>query len=83
MFRTRTDRPWDPPSLLSQQMRASFLAVNGPARGLNHPSHLAIHVQDYYRSIGHLEFKAPRFQENRHMKVVRLSALRTAFTTRS
>jgi hypothetical protein len=83
MFRTRPDRPWDPPSLLSEQMRASLPAVNGPARGLNQPSHLAIPVEAYYRSIGHLEVKAPRFQENRHMKVVRLSAVRTVFITRS
>ena len=38
--------------------------VNNPIIGLNRP-------------IGLLEFEAPRFQDNRHMKVVRLSAVCT------
>ena len=42
--------------------------------------------QSYYRPgqiLGFQEAEAPRFQDNRHMKVVRLSALRTtAFTPR-
>jgi len=33
--------------------------------------------QSHYRPRGSQEFEAPRFQDNRHMKVVRLSALRT------
>jgi hypothetical protein len=33
--------------------------------------------QSHYRPLGFQEVEAPRFQDNRHMKVVRLSALRT------
>jgi hypothetical protein len=36
--------------------------------------------QSHYRSVKALKFlevRAPRFQDNRHMKVIRLSALRT------
>jgi hypothetical protein len=34
-------------------------------------------TQSYYRSLGSQEVEVPRFLDNRHMKVVRLSALRT------
>ena len=34
-------------------------------------------IRDLERPWGFQEFEAPRFQDNRHMKVVRLSALRT------
>ena len=33
--------------------------------------------QSHYRPLGFQEVKAPRFLDNRHMKVIRLSALRT------
>jgi hypothetical protein len=34
-------------------------------------------ITDLERPIGFQDVEAPRFQDNRHMKVVRLSALRT------
>ena len=37
----------------------------------------AVPVQAYYRPLGTQEVESPRVQDNRHMKVVRLSALRT------
>jgi hypothetical protein len=37
----------------------------------------AIPIQDWTGPQGFQEVEAPRFQDNRHMKVVRLSALRT------
>ena len=37
----------------------------------------AIPVQVYYRPIGFQEVDAPRILHNRHMKVIKLSALRT------
>jgi hypothetical protein len=33
--------------------------------------------QSHYRPCGFQDVEAPRYQDNRHMKVVRLSALRT------
>ena len=39
--------------------------------------HKAIPLQAWTRPWGFQEVEAPRFQDNRHMKVVRLSALRT------
>jgi len=38
-------------------------------------------VQAYYRPSGFQEVEAPRFQDNRHTKVVRLSVLRPAAFT--
>jgi hypothetical protein len=35
-------------------------------------------LQAYYRLIGFQGFEAPRFRDSRHMKLVRLSALRIA-----
>ena len=43
---------------------AIFLMQNNPITGLDRPR-------------GFQEIEAPRFQDSRHMKVVRLSALRT------
>ena len=37
----------------------------------------AIHIQDYYRPMVFQEVESPKFLDNRHMKVVWLSALRT------
>jgi hypothetical protein len=39
--------------------------------------HKAIPITDLDRPWGFQEVQAPRFQDNRHMNVVRLSALRT------
>ena len=36
-----------------------------------------IPLQAWTAPVGFQKFEAPRFQDNRHMKVVRLSALRT------
>jgi hypothetical protein len=41
IFRTRSDRPWGPPSLLYKGYRFSFPAVKRPGRGVDHPPHLA------------------------------------------
>jgi len=38
--RTRSDRPWGPPSLLYMSS-GSFTGVKRPGRGLDHPPHLA------------------------------------------
>ena len=38
IFRTRPDRPWDPPSLLYNRNRPSFPGVKQLGRGVNHPS---------------------------------------------
>jgi hypothetical protein len=40
-FRTRTDRPWGPPSLLYNGYRVSFSGVKRPGRGVDHPPHLS------------------------------------------
>ena len=37
IFRTRPDRPWDPPSLLYNMYRVSFPGVRRSGRGVNHP----------------------------------------------
>ena len=37
IFRTRPDRPWDPPSLLHNEYRLSFPGVKRPGRGVDHP----------------------------------------------
>ena len=37
IFRTRPDRPWDPPSFLYNVYRLSFPGVKRPGRGVNHP----------------------------------------------
>ena len=37
IFRTRTDRPWDPPSLLYNGYRLSFPGLKRPGRGVDHP----------------------------------------------
>ena len=36
IFRTRTDRPWDPPGLLYNGYRVFFPGVKRPGRGVNH-----------------------------------------------
>ena len=41
IFRTRPDRPWDPPSLLQSGNQVSFPGVKRPERGVNRPPHLA------------------------------------------
>jgi hypothetical protein len=56
------------PALKFVHMRANFSpnfkVISFPATGLERP-------------VGFQEFEAPEFLDNRHMKVVRLSALRT------
>jgi hypothetical protein len=37
IFRSRPDRPWDPPSLLYNGYRVSFPGVKRPGRGVDHP----------------------------------------------
>ena len=37
IFRTRQDRPWDPPNLLYDGYRVCFAGVKWPGRGVNHP----------------------------------------------
>ena len=37
IFRTSSDRPWDPTSLLYTGYRVSFPGVKRPGRGVNHP----------------------------------------------
>jgi len=41
IFRTRLDRPWEPPSPLYNGYQFSFPRVERPGRGVNHPPHLA------------------------------------------
>ena len=48
-----------------------FIEYPGKGKGKSTP------VTGLDRPWGLQEFEAPRFQDNRHMKVVRLSALRT------
>ena len=40
IFRSRTHRPWDPPSLLYNGYRVSYPGVKRPGRGADHPPHL-------------------------------------------
>jgi hypothetical protein len=40
IFRPRPNRPWDPPSLLSNGYRVSFPGLKRPGRGVNYPPHL-------------------------------------------
>ena len=40
IFRTRPDRPRDPPRLLYNRKRVSFRWEKRPRRGVNHPPHL-------------------------------------------
>jgi hypothetical protein len=54
------------PSLLSDFKETLIFSIeSNPITGLDRP-------------IGFQEVKAPRFQDSRHMKMVRLSALRTS-----
>ena len=41
IFRTRPDRPWDPPSLPYNGYRLSFPGVQTPGRVVGHLPHLA------------------------------------------
>jgi hypothetical protein len=50
---------------ISGSLKAQFYSKSNPITGLDRPR-------------GFQEFEAPIFQDNRHMKVVRLSALRTS-----
>ena len=45
IFRTRTDRPWDPPSLLYNGYRVSFPGVKRPGRGVDHPPPSSVQVE--------------------------------------
>ena len=57
-----------------------FPGLKQPGRGVDHPPHLVKQsnpMTGLDRSWGFQEVEAPTFQDNRHMKVVRLSALRT------
>jgi hypothetical protein len=37
IFRTRPERPWDPPNFLYNGHQLSCLGINRPGRGVNHP----------------------------------------------
>jgi hypothetical protein len=41
IFRTRSEWPWGPPSLLYNGYQMSFPGVKRPERGVDHPPHLA------------------------------------------
>jgi hypothetical protein len=59
----------------------SFSGVKRPGRGVHHqpPSSKKVKLSHYRpdRPLGFQEIEAPEFLDNRHSKVVRLSALRT------
>jgi len=67
-----------PPSLPYIRYRV-FPGVKRPARGVDHPPlpRYSNPITGLDRPCGFQEVEAPRFQDTRHMKVVRLSALRT------
>ena len=46
IFRTRPDRPWDPPSLLYNLYRVSFPGVKWPRRGVTHPPPSSAEVKE-------------------------------------
>ena len=48
IFRTRPDRPWDPPSLLYNGNQVSLPGVKRSGRGVNHPPHLAPRLKKKY-----------------------------------
>ena len=48
IFRTRPDRPWDPPSLLYNGHRVSFPGVKRPGRGVDYPPHPAPRLKEEY-----------------------------------
>ena len=56
IFRTRSDRPWRPPSLLYNAYRVSFPRVKRPGRGVNHPptsiAGVKERVEPYLYSLG-------------------------------
>jgi hypothetical protein len=41
IFRTHSDRPWGPPSLMYSEYQLCFPGVKRPWRGLNHPPPLS------------------------------------------
>ena len=49
IFRTRSNRPWGPPSYLDKRYCVGFLAVNRPGRGVKHPPHLAPRLQKEWK----------------------------------
>ena len=49
IFRTRSDRPWGPPSLLYDRYRVSFPGVKRPGRGVDYPPHLTPRLKKEYR----------------------------------
>jgi hypothetical protein len=46
IFRSRSDRPWDPPSLLYNGYRVSFPEVKRPGRGGDHPPSSSARVKE-------------------------------------
>ena len=68
-----------------RRRRGLDLIVNLCARRrsrLHAPAAFKVKVkQSHYRPLGFQEAEAPRFQDNRHMKVIRLSALAPAAST--
>ena len=48
IFRSRSDRPWGPPSLPYNEYRV-FLGVRRPGRDVDHPHHLAPRLKKEYR----------------------------------
>jgi len=45
-FRTRPERPWDPPSLPYNGYRVYFLGVKRPGRGIDHPTPSSAEVKE-------------------------------------
>jgi hypothetical protein len=60
IFRTRPDRPWGPTCLLHNGYRDSLPGVKRPARGVDHPPHLAPRLkrEQSYTSTPHWAFVA-------------------------
>jgi hypothetical protein len=46
IFRTRPERPWDPPSLLYNGYLVRLPGVKWPGRGVNQPPHLAPRLKE-------------------------------------
>jgi len=79
-------QPWSLSGLLFNGYRGSLSGVNRPGRDADQspPSSVRFRIsraipiqQSHHRLWGLQEVKAPSFQDNRHMNVVRLSALST------
>jgi len=63
--------------LLTAVLRYTLARRTSPQYKTKHILSAKVKQQSVYRPWGFQEVEAPRFQDNRHMNVVRLSALRT------